>query len=176
MVAIRTAFFLVVATLICATAHAEPWRQADPEQAGWSAERLAAAKRYSESLKPTAVVVIHDGKLVASWGDPRRKVNVASVRKSFLSALYGIAVSEGSIDLSSSLADLKIDDNAPALTSVEKTATVRDLITSRSGIYHPAAYETREIKRKRPERGSHAPGSFWFYNNWDFNALGTIYR
>lgn len=32
------------------------------------------------------------------------------------------------------------------------------------------------MKRKRPERGSHSPGSFWFYNNWDFNALGTIYR
>ena len=28
----------------------------------------------------------------------------------------------------------------------------------------------------KPERGSHAPGTFWHYNNWDFNALGTIYR
>ncbi|MFK4260049.1 serine hydrolase domain-containing protein, partial [Agrobacterium tumefaciens] len=36
--------------------------------------------------------------------------------------------------------------------------------------------ETADIKRKRPARGSHPPGSFWFYNNWDFNALGTIYR
>ncbi|WP_234843725.1 serine hydrolase [Sinorhizobium meliloti] len=43
-------------------------------------------------------------------------------------------------------------------------------------IYHATAYETGDIKRKRPARGSHAPGSFWFYNNWDFNALGTIYR
>jgi CubicO group peptidase (beta-lactamase class C family) len=29
---------------------------------------------------------------------------------------------------------------------------------------------------KRPPRGSHAPGTFWYYNNWDFNALGTIYE
>jgi CubicO group peptidase (beta-lactamase class C family) len=27
----------------------------------------------------------------------------------------------------------------------------------------------------RPPRGSHAPGEFWFYNYWGFNALGTIY-
>jgi CubicO group peptidase (beta-lactamase class C family) len=28
----------------------------------------------------------------------------------------------------------------------------------------------------RPPRGSHPPGAFWYYNNWDFNALGTIYE
>nr|WP_245247648.1 serine hydrolase [Tianweitania sediminis] len=85
-------------------------------------------------------------------------------------------VNEGRTNLSASLADLGIDDNEPSLTNDEKTATVRDLLTSRSGIYHPAAHETADIKRKRQARGSHAPGSFWFYNNWDFNALGTIYR
>ena len=29
--------------------------------------------------------------------------------------------------------------------------------------------------RSRPARGSHPPGSFFYYNNWDFNALGTIF-
>src|SRR5215207_10720892 len=42
-------------------------------------------------------------------------------------------------------------------------------------IYHGAAYETFDMARARPPRGSHAPGEFWYYNNWDFNALGTIY-
>ena len=28
----------------------------------------------------------------------------------------------------------------------------------------------------RPLRGSHPPGSHWYYNNWDFNALGTIFE
>jgi CubicO group peptidase (beta-lactamase class C family) len=32
------------------------------------------------------------------------------------------------------------------------------------------------MKRRRPARGSHAPGTFWYYNNWDFNVLGTILR
>ena len=32
------------------------------------------------------------------------------------------------------------------------------------------------MKAARPERHSHAPGTFWYYNNWDFNALGTIFE
>lgn len=28
----------------------------------------------------------------------------------------------------------------------------------------------------KPSRGSQATGSYWHYNNWDFNALGTIYE
>jgi CubicO group peptidase (beta-lactamase class C family) len=32
------------------------------------------------------------------------------------------------------------------------------------------------MRAARPERGSHPPGTFWYYNNWDFNALGTIFQ
>jgi CubicO group peptidase (beta-lactamase class C family) len=32
------------------------------------------------------------------------------------------------------------------------------------------------MAEKRPDRGSHPPGTFWYYNNWDFNALGGIYE
>jgi len=78
--------------------------------------------------------------------------------------------------LPETLAKLGIDDYPPALTAEEKRATVRDLLEARSGVYHPAAYETLGMAAKRPERGSHAPGTFWYYNNWDFNALGTIYE
>jgi CubicO group peptidase (beta-lactamase class C family) len=50
------------------------------------------------------------------------------------------------------------------------------LLEARSGIYHPALYETPGMAARRPPRGSHAPGTFWYYNNWDFNVLGTIYE
>ncbi|MEV5058024.1 serine hydrolase [Agrobacterium radiobacter] len=172
----RFALLLVLGILIASNAYAQTWEDINPIAAGWSAERLEAARLEAKSLRPTALIVIQDGRVIARWGDASRKVNMASVRKSLLSALYGSAIAEGRIDLSVSLAELGIDDNAPSLTVDEKAATVRDLLMSRSGIYHPAAHETADIKRKRPARGSHPPGSFWFYNNWDFNALGTIYR
>ncbi len=72
--------------------------------------------------------------------------------------------------------ELGIDDNEPSLTPAEKQATVGNLIKARSGIYHPALAESASMKASRPKRSSHAPGTFWYYNNWDFNALGTIFE
>lgn len=98
------------------------------------------------------------------------------MRKSLLSALIGIVVARKKIDLDNTLAHLGIDDNPPSLTDIEKQATVRMLLQARPGVYHSALYETKEMAAARPPRGSHAPGTFWYYNNWDFNALGTIYE
>ena len=89
-----------------------------------------------------------------------------------MSALIGIAVDEGSLNLESTLAGLGIDDKF-LLTAKEKSATVTDLLNCRSGVYHPSVYNN---SIGRPERGAYAPGEFWFYNNWDFNVLGTIHR
>jgi CubicO group peptidase (beta-lactamase class C family) len=44
---------------------------------------------------------------------------------------------------------------------------VRDLLMARSGIYHPAANETSDIRQNRATRASHTAGTFWFYNNWE---------
>ncbi|WP_246618035.1 serine hydrolase [Rhizobium populisoli] len=96
-------------------------------------------------------MVVQNGKVIASWDNVSLRVNVASVRKSLLSALYDIAVSEGRIGLAGTLVDLGIDDRPPSLSAAEKQATVRDLLTARSGIYHPAAHETGEMRRNRPE-------------------------
>jgi CubicO group peptidase (beta-lactamase class C family) len=182
--------FAVVTLLllgICAT-QAEPSTIVDnfpgaafetttPEAAGWSAEKLTEAKSWSQRVEPTtAVMIVQHGRIVAEWGDTAIKSNLHSVRKSLLSALIGIAVDERKIDLNSSLGNLGIDDNAPSLTEAEKAATVADLLKARSGIYHAALYETPAMARLRPPRGSHPPGMFWYYNNWDFNALGTIYE
>src|SRR4051794_17008926 len=148
-----------------------------PEAAGWSAEKLAQAKSWSLQIAPSAaVMIVQHGRVVSQWGDVAVKSNLHSVRKSLLSALIGIAVDEHKIDLGATMESLGIDDNTPGLTPTEKTATVGDLLKSRSGIYHATLYETPGMARRRPARGSHPPGTFWYYNNWDFNALGAIYE
>ncbi len=144
-------------------------------------ERLPEARRqaireYAASIGTAALMIVKDGVAIEDWGETARKFNCHSMRKSLLSALYGIHVAEGHIDLSKTLADLGIDDNEPSLTEVEKQATVLDLLKARSGVYHPALAETPEMIAARPVRGSHAPGTLWYYNNWDFNALGTIFE
>src|SRR5271169_6563822 len=153
------------------------WTQAeDPAALGWSPEKLAQAKEYTQAYAPTAVMIVQDGRIIASWGDISHKVNVRSIRKSLISALYGIGVAEGRIRLDQTIGELGIDDRPPSLSESEKQATIRDLVMARSGIYHAAAYETPDMKARRPQRGSHPPGSFWYYNNWDFNTLGFIYQ
>jgi CubicO group peptidase (beta-lactamase class C family) len=148
----------------------------NPEQEGWSMAHLQKAGAHAEELDSTSLMVVHKGKVVYEWGETDARSNTHSCRKSFLSALIGIYVHEGIIDLSSTLAELGIDDNEPSLSDVEKSATVENLLQARSGVYHPALYETEKMAEKRPPRGSHTPGSFWYYNNWDFNALGTIFH
>ncbi len=153
----------------------EEWEWAEsPEALGWSAEKLAAAGSYAERIGTAALMIVEDGIVIDTWGDIDRNYRCHSMRKSLLSALYGIYVGEGSIDLSDTLEDLGIDDKTP-LTPIEKQATVADLLTAQSGVYIPAAGEAQSMIDERPERGSHLPGTFWYYNNWDFNALGTIF-
>ncbi|MBK3779163.1 serine hydrolase [Paraburkholderia aspalathi] len=152
------------------------WDRITPEQAGWSADALAQAHGYAQSIGTATLVIVHRGRMLDSLGDIARKLQVNSVRKSLLSALIGIAVAEKKIDPDTSLASLNIDDTPPGLTDAEKEATVRQLLQARSGVYHPALYETVGEKRLRPARGSHPPGTFWYYNNWDFNVLGAIYE
>jgi CubicO group peptidase (beta-lactamase class C family) len=53
---------------------------------------------------------------------------------------------------------------------------VIDILRARSGVYHPAAYETPGMMKNRPQRGQYKPGEYWFYNNWDFNVLITIFE
>ncbi len=150
-------------------------RHATPEEAGWSSEKLGKAHDHFRKIGSAAVMVVYDGAVLVQWGDVDRRYMCHSVRKSFLSALYGIHVAEGHIDPNKTMADLGIDD-VPPLTEAEKRARVIDLLRSRSGIYHPAAYETSRMKMRRPKRGSHRPGEYFWYNNWDFNALCTIFE
>src|SRR5215475_4882267 len=152
------------------------WEHVDPAKAGWSVAKLKAAEDYARTIGSTAVLVVQDGKVIATFGDVDKKLHIHSVRKSFMSALCGIAVANHKTDLGKSLAQLGIDDKPPSLTAKEKQATVRQLLMARSGVYHKAAAENEAQVEKRPDRGSHAPGTFWYYNNWDFNALGTIFE
>ncbi|MEZ5944825.1 MAG: serine hydrolase [Planctomycetaceae bacterium] len=159
--------------VLCLTAIALP---ATAAAESWSVEKLAAARSFSNNIDTAAVIIQQDGEIIDHWGAVDLPLNCHSIRKRLLSALYGQQVQEGTINLDETLAELGIDDNEPSLTKAEKTATVRDLLKARSGVYHAALYETAAMAAKRPKRGSHAPDTFWYYNNWDFNALGTIFR
>ncbi|MCP5115472.1 MAG: serine hydrolase, partial [bacterium] len=168
---------LVALAAVALTLGAAEWERARaPSEAGWSAAKLEAARDYASTIQTAAVVIVNDGRIVYEWGQTSKPFMCHSMRKSILSALYGPHVADGRIDLSRTLADLGIDDTEPSLTETERQATIGDLIKARSGIYHAALYESPGMTASKPLRGSHPPGTFWHYNNWDFNALGTVFE
>lgn len=142
---------------------------------GYAVDKIENAKQYSETINTSAVVIIENGMIVDEWGEVDKKYMTHSIRKSFLSAMYGEYVLNGSIDLDKTMEAIGVDDEPP-LSDIEKKATIRDCIKARSGIYHPALYESQGMKDRKPPRHTEKPGAHWYYNNWDFNAAGTIFE
>ena len=159
------------------------WRAANPSARGWDTERLARAKAVFDGQPSAAVVIVHRGRLIADWGTTAERYTAQSVRKGLVSSLVGQLVEEGKLDPGATLEEMGIDDIEPPLTQAERKATLRDLLRSRSGIFHSALYEvggwTRDRRALAAEEAAagtdlYPPGAYWIYNNWDFNAVGSI--
>jgi CubicO group peptidase (beta-lactamase class C family) len=152
------------------------WEEAIcPEEFGWLSAKLNGLIPELEKFGTDALMVITDGKVIFEYGSTTNIIRSHSMRKSLLSALYGIYTANGKIDTNATLEQLEITEST-SMTSQEKQATVLDLLKARSGVYIPAAAEAPSMRKARPQRGRHKPGTFWYYNNWDFNVLGTIFR
>jgi CubicO group peptidase (beta-lactamase class C family) len=155
-------------------------RIADPKTAGYCQDKLDLATARATALATTGMVVVVGGRVLWEYGDVKVVSYLASVRKSILAMLYGKHVASGRIRLDRTLADLKIDD-LQGLLPAEQQATVADLLGARSGVYHPAANAAcsgcgSTAGDPPGPRGSVKPGTYFLYNNWDFNALGTIFE
>ena len=154
----------------------ETWSRAEnPEVMGWSDANRSNFTRYIiDSTNITGLVLVHKGQIVLEYGNINENSYIASCRKSILAMLYGKYVENGTIDLDKTLDELSITDVTELLPE-EKKATVKDLISARSGVYLRGS-NGGDFRRFAPERGSVAPGSHWLYNNWDFNVAGHIFE
>lgn len=152
------------------------WQAWPAPAAGSACQReLQAARDYVHTLDTTALMAVRDGRVLFSEGPVERVSIVFSVRKSILAMMYGKYVASGYIDLDRTLADVGIDDAVDGLLPSERQARLRDLLAARSGVYHPAA-NGGDDAAAAPARGSQVPGSYFLYNNWDFNAAGTAFE
>ncbi len=168
--------FLLNTCIVLAQNPKDDWYQyKSPEEAGFSSEKLDTVYKLCDKLNKAALMVVFNGNILISYGDLSRRFYCHSIRKSFTSALFEIYVNKGIIDINKPLAELGIDDNLK-LSDQEKKAKIENLLKSRSGIYIPAIGESVGMKNSRPQRYSHKPNTYFYYNNWDFNALGTIFK
>ena len=144
------------------------------ETNGLSPETVREVDAFVRTLDTTGLMVVKNGRVIYEYGDVTRLSYLASARKSVLSMLYGPYVAAGKIRLDATLADLAMSD-VGGLLPIEERAKVIDLITARSGVYHPAANAGDSLSAA-PKRGSKEPGAYWLYSNWDFNAAGAAFE
>jgi CubicO group peptidase (beta-lactamase class C family) len=152
---------------------AREWtRIGSPDEVGSTAAALSDLRALLATGQTSAALVVVGGRVLFEYGDVAETSYLASARKSVVSMLYGKYVENGTVTLDATLRSLGIDDEGGLLPS-ELDATVGDLLGARSGVYHAAA-NLGDASDRAPARGSERHGTYFLYNNWDFNALGAI--
>ncbi len=147
----------------------------NPSIACWGeTERMNFTRHIIDSTNITGLVIVHKGKIVLEYGDIEENSYIASCRKSVLAMLFGNYIENSTLDLNKTLEDLNIED-VSKLFPIEKKATLKNLISARSGVYLNGS-NGGDFRRYAPERGSVEPGTHWLYSNWDFNVAGHIFE
>ena len=186
MAILRNAIGIVFATWLllgCASTH-ETGKCVFSATAGnpaWNEQKLDEAFQLACNLGTTTLMVVTGGDVVKSMGDLQTPHYTHSVRKALLNAIVGQHLGTGpnQINLESTLAELNINDEPNPLIPLQQQAKVLHLIKSVSGINHEAAAEGGLLKKEKDKRLGHKPnppGTIWVYNNWDYNALTTIFE
>jgi len=152
----------------------EPWeRWVSAEAAGYSQTGLEAVAEEAGRLGTTGLMVVTGGKVLLEHGDLDAIGYMAAGRYSLAAMVFGKPVLDGTIDLDVTLAELGIEDRGGLLPR-EKQATIRSLLTYRSGVYHSTEFGDPS---QAPPRGSVEPGShFHFDNDWDGLVLMPIFE
>lgn len=178
----------LAATVEFAEAHESKWRRD-------IAAQLAAGNfeppPYNEVIGPTAPrgapngLILHRGRLVASWGDTRQVDMTFSVAKSYLSLLAGLAVADGLIpDLDARVAETVQDGGFEgphngAITwrhLLQQTSEWEGELFGKSEMidrYRTLAGEAsgKPAAEKGSARPLQTPGSYWEYNDVRVNRL-----
>ena len=158
---------------------AKDWQMVSPESEGYSSKKLEALRAWLAAGPTTAMVIVVHGHMIFNYGDTARVSKIASVRKSILSMLYGKYVIDKTIDVDKNVEQLGLAEPDKPFLPIEKTATLFQLLSGRSGIYllpGDVPPDKDLILASQPKRGSEFPGMYFHYNDWDFNAAGDAFE
>lgn len=140
------------------------WPTVDPASAGWDVAKLNAALDFAGARNTRALVILQDGRILAEryWNvGPDFMRDVASVQKSVVSVLVGIAVEKQLLTLDESVSGVLGPGWSNADAEAEARITVRHLLTMTSGLGLTLAAQA-------------APGTTWLYNNDAYHRLRLV--
>jgi CubicO group peptidase (beta-lactamase class C family) len=148
---------------------------------GWNQAALESALAYAQGQHSSAVVVVDHGRVIAErywsvdadagspytyvlWGqteDGAPIEDVASIQKSVVSVLVGIAADQGLVDLEAPVSTYLTAGWSKATREEESAITIRHLMSMTSGLSPALEYQ--------------APaGSVWLYNTRAYSRLVDV--
>lgn len=156
------------------------WAIESPEDHGFSSEGLAGMASVAEGFDSNCLVVTHAGVLVGEWywndfGPETDQANVYSVTKSITSALVGIAVEGGELDIEAAV------EIAEWQAGASEPITTRNLISNDSGRqwsfdsdYLQLGFQADQTQYAIDLAHQHPIGTWWEYNNAAIQTLERV--
>ena len=135
----------------------DDWQRVDPQQAGWDAAKLEEALQFAGQHHAAGVVVLLNGRILAErhWpmensatrreftvpvpspsgkAVPHAIEDVASIQKSVVSVLVGIAQERGLLNIDDKVSEYLGRGWSAAAAEQEQNITIRHLLTMTSGL------------------------------------------
>ena len=157
------------------------WQRVDPAEVGYSAAGLEAALDYAREQRSSGVVVLYRGRVMAEryWEVPEQEgsrwhnvlpgttddgrtiEDVASVQKSVLSFLAGVARGRGLVDFETAVSEVLGEGWSKADADAEAGVLVRHLMSMSSGLETDRTYEV-------------PAGEKWMYNTNVYSRLVQV--
>jgi CubicO group peptidase (beta-lactamase class C family) len=143
----------------------DEWERISPDAAGWNPERLEAALTFAGEQRSTAMVMLSGGRILAErywqgWDEHRSGI-VASVQKSLVAVLIGIAQHDGLLAITDPVSRYLGEGWSRAPAEAEGRITIRHLLTMTSGLDDRLGYEAEA-------------GTVWHYNTSAYAQLKTV--
>lgn len=185
---LRMGLMIVVAML--ATAFAQGWPVGTPEEQGFDSGKLADAvlAMHERDVDIHSLLMVRHGVVLLDANfypyDGITVHEVASVTKSVITTLVGIAVDQGKLSLDAQMLSFFTDREVAHLDSRKQRITVRDLVSMSSGIECTAANDEQTLKEMQAapdmlqftldRRTVAEPGSTFVYCSPGMHVLSAI--
>jgi len=127
------------------------WQTVDPEAVGWRPEALETAVAYAGDRAATGVVILSGGRILVerSWGVAARSGrDVASVQKSVISVLVGIAQQAGHLRVDDPVSRWLGAGWSHAEPAQESKILIHHLLSMSSGLDNGLRYSSPPGKKK----------------------------
>jgi len=155
------------------------WEKVDPEKAGWDGRQLEELLEWCGDWGSTSILILWNGRILAEkhWGkrdgetsqryqrmfvrlnEQRQAIeDVASVQKSIVSILVGVALQKNMLQLDDQVSKHVGSGWSKAKPLQENRILVKHLLSMTSGLTGDLNYQTK-------------PGTRWFYNTAAYAVL-----